>query len=78
MVVGLQMLDWDDVSELAKSVYRQAREVSHPIIYGDFKFDRLAENSGDYTIEITADGRTIEVVNVALGQSKSLADIRLT
>ncbi len=25
-------------------------------VYGDFKFDRLEENSGDYTVTIAADG----------------------
>ena len=62
------------------SLKKEGEEIAAEItdIYGDFKFDRLAENSGDYTIEITAGGRKTEVVNVVLGQSKSLADIRLT
>ncbi len=44
--------------------------------FGDFKFDRLAEESGDYTIEILAGGLTAtEAVN--LGGSVNLGEIRL-
>jgi Fe-S-cluster-containing dehydrogenase component len=44
--------------------------------YGDFKFDKLDENSGRYTIEVTALGRT-KTVDVDLGVSISLGEIRL-
>ncbi len=44
--------------------------------YGDFKFDRLPENSGSYTVEITGAGRT-RVVPVELGVSTNLGEIRL-
>jgi Fe-S-cluster-containing dehydrogenase component len=44
--------------------------------YGDFKFDKLDENSGDYTIEITGAGRT-RTVPVKLGVSINLGEIRL-
>src|SRR5262249_33784545 len=45
--------------------------------YGDFKFDRLDENSGDYTVEINAPGRKPQSVNATLGMSINLGEIRL-
>lgn len=45
--------------------------------YGDFKFDRLGENSGEYTIRITAPGRPQKTVSAKLGVSINLGDIRL-
>ncbi len=45
--------------------------------YGDFKFDRLAENSGAYTVEIAAAGRPAKTVAATLGQSINLGEIRL-
>jgi Fe-S-cluster-containing dehydrogenase component len=45
--------------------------------YGDFKFDRLDENSGAYTIEIEAPGRAKKTVEAVLGASISLGEIRL-
>jgi Fe-S-cluster-containing dehydrogenase component len=44
--------------------------------YGDFKFDKLDENSGRYTVEVSALGRT-KTVDVDLGVSISLGEIRL-
>ena len=44
--------------------------------YGDFKFDRLDENSGRYTVEISASGRK-KTVEATLGASISLGEIRL-
>lgn len=44
--------------------------------YGDFKFDRLDEDSGAYTVEIYASGRS-KVVEASLGASINLGDIRL-
>ena len=45
--------------------------------YGDFKFDRLDENSGDYVVEITAAGRGQEDRRAKLGASINLGEIRL-
>jgi hypothetical protein len=45
--------------------------------YGDFKFDRLDENSGAYTIEIEAKGRPKKAVEATLGASINLGEIRL-
>ncbi len=45
--------------------------------YGDFKFDRLAENSGDYVIEITGAGRQTKTVSARLGASINLGEIRI-
>jgi hypothetical protein len=44
--------------------------------YGDFKFDRLDENSGRYSVVVSADGRT-RTVEAELGASTSLGEIRL-
>jgi Fe-S-cluster-containing dehydrogenase component len=44
--------------------------------YGDFKFDRLDENSGAYTVQIYAGGRS-KIVETRLGSSINLGDIRL-
>ncbi len=46
-------------------------------IYGDFKFDRLAEDSGAYAVEITADGHNPKSVPAELGASLYLGEIRL-
>jgi Fe-S-cluster-containing dehydrogenase component len=45
--------------------------------YGDFKFDRLDENSGDYVVEISAAGRAKKTVAAKLGASITLGEIRL-
>jgi len=44
--------------------------------YGDFKFDRLDENSGRYTVQIFSGGRT-KTVEANLGASINLGEIRL-
>jgi len=46
--------------------------------YGDFKFDRLEENSGGYTIDITTDGGQRASVTAELGESITLGEIRLS
>ncbi len=45
--------------------------------YGDFKFDKLDENSGAYIVEITAGGRRKRAVEARLGASVNLGEIRL-
>jgi hypothetical protein len=44
--------------------------------YGDFKFDKLDEESGKYAVEISANGRT-KTVDARLGVSVNLGEIRL-
>ena len=44
--------------------------------YGDFKFDRLDENSGRYTVQIFAGGRS-KTIEANLGASINLGEIRL-
>jgi hypothetical protein len=44
--------------------------------YGDFKFDKLKENSGAYVVEINKGGKK-KSVDAALGESINLGDIRL-
>ena len=65
----------NQIISFTKSVYLRIREILNK---EKFPTDNNDLYPGDYIVEITADGRTTEVVNVVLGQSKSLADIRLT
>src|SRR5580658_202441 len=44
--------------------------------YGDFKFDKLDEDSGRYTVQIFASGRS-KSLETTLGASINLGDIRL-
>jgi Fe-S-cluster-containing dehydrogenase component len=44
--------------------------------YGDFKFDKLDENSGQFTVQVYAGGR-VKSVEANLGASVSLGEIRL-
>jgi len=44
--------------------------------YGDFKFDRLDEGSGRYSIDVSAGGRS-KTVEATLGASLNLGEIRL-
>ncbi len=45
--------------------------------YGDFKFDRLKEGGGKYTVEIDAAGHAKKTVDAVLGESIYLGEIRL-
>lgn len=45
--------------------------------YGDFKFDRLAPDSGTYAIEIEVEGKPTKVVEAKLGESINLGEIRV-
>ena len=45
--------------------------------YGDFKFDRLEENSGTYSLEISATGRAKKTMEARLGTSVNLGEIRV-
>ena len=45
--------------------------------YGDFKFDKLDENSGAYVVEVTAKGHKKKTVEARLGVSINLGEIRL-
>jgi hypothetical protein len=44
--------------------------------FGDFKFDRLDENSGRYSVQIFSAGRS-KVLHVDLGTSVNLGEIRI-
>jgi len=45
--------------------------------YGDFKFDKLDEESGSYTVEIAATGRPKKSIEAKLGASINLGEIRI-
>ena len=46
--------------------------------YGDFKFDKLDEDSGIYMVEIEAEARATKSVETRLGVSVNLGEIRLS
>lgn len=46
--------------------------------FGDFKFDRLAANSGSYTVQVRLDGFSRTEVAVELATSKNIGTILLT
>ena len=69
----------DCVEDAAVSLIKDGNMVAEAKsdTYGDFKFDRLEENSGSYTVDIAAPGgRRISVV-AELGASINLGEIRL-
>jgi hypothetical protein len=45
--------------------------------FGDFKFDRLDENSGRYVVEVAAEDGSKKVIETDLGASINLGEIRL-
>ena len=45
--------------------------------YGDFKLDRLPENSGDYELEISAGNGAKTSVRASLGASVYVGEVRL-
>ena len=47
-------------------------------VFGDFKFDKLDENSGKYKIAISAGGYSSTSIDVELKESITLSDIYLT
>ncbi|MBT3551828.1 MAG: oxidoreductase [Rhodospirillaceae bacterium] len=46
-------------------------------VYGDFKFDKLDPDSGDYTLDIAAEGHPAKSVNVTLGESVYAGEVRV-
>ena len=45
--------------------------------YGDFKFDQLDADSGDYTLDIAAEGHPAKSVSVTLGESVYAGEVRV-
>ena len=45
--------------------------------YGDFKFDRLEEGSGRYVVEVAAPGRGRKSIEVELGESTNIGEVRI-
>ena len=45
--------------------------------YGDFKFDRLDENSGRYFVEVSAQNGAKKVIETTLGASVNIGEITL-
>lgn len=45
--------------------------------YGDFKFDRLAPDSGTYAVEVEVEGKPAKTVEAKLGESINLGEIKV-
>ncbi len=62
------------------ALFKNSRKISEVLTdnYGDFKFDNLDENSGQYTLEIAYKDYTKEIVKVDLTISRSVGSILLT
>jgi len=45
--------------------------------YGDFRFDRLDENSGLYFVEVSINDETKKVIETRLGASINVGEIRI-
>lgn len=45
--------------------------------FGDFKFDRLDADSGAYELKITAEGFAAATVEVSLGETQNVGEVRL-
>jgi hypothetical protein len=45
--------------------------------YGDFKFDKLDQDSGCYVVEISVDGSVRKAIEATLGASINLGEIRI-
>lgn len=69
----------DCVEDAAVSLMKDGNKVAEVKSdnYGDFKFDRLEENSGSYTIDIGTEGGPRLSVAAELGASINLGEIRL-
>jgi Fe-S-cluster-containing dehydrogenase component len=69
----------DCVEGAAVRLFKDGKLVAETVsdIYGDFKFDRLPENSGRYRVEIAASGKPPKSVEIELGVSTNLGEIRL-
>jgi hypothetical protein len=46
--------------------------------FGDFKFDRLDADSGAYELTIAAEGFAAATVEVSLGETKNVGEVRLS
>jgi hypothetical protein len=69
-----------DCAEGAKITLAKDSEMIDEVItdnYGDFKFDRLEENSGRYNIEITFEGHEKKTLEPDLKESINLGTIIL-
>ena len=69
----------DCVEGAAVILLKEGNKVAEAVtdIYGDFKFDKLDDGSGSYTVEIAASGHDKKTVTAELGESIFLGEIRL-
>lgn len=69
----------DCVAGAAVALYRGEEKIAETRsdAYGDFRFDRLEPDSGEYRVSIESDGHAPKTVPVTLGRSTYLGDIRL-
>lgn len=82
-VAGTVSLERDGIAECLEGarvvLQKDGREIGSAKSdgYGDFKIDRLENDSGAYTLEVSADGYAAVTRRFELGESTNLGDIRL-
>ncbi|MBW1801932.1 MAG: oxidoreductase [Deltaproteobacteria bacterium] len=82
-IAGSVAVEKDGVTDCAEganvTLLKDGKEVAESLTdnYGDFKFDRLEENSGPYTLEIFLDGYEKQTVEADLKASLNLGSIYL-
>ncbi|MCP4753124.1 MAG: oxidoreductase [Proteobacteria bacterium] len=82
-IAGSVAYKHDDIADCAESASVVLNRGSEAIAeattdnYGDFKFDKLEEKSGIYTLEISFDGFDKKIVEVDLEKSVNLGDVYL-
>jgi len=69
----------DCVKGAKASLYRGSDKVAEALTdaFGDFRFDRLVEDSGDYAVDLELNGRRSHPVPVQLGKSVNLGVLLL-
>lgn len=69
----------DCVAGAAVTLSKDGSKIADAVtdIYGDFKFDRLEDDSGAYNVQITANGHPAKTIEATLGESLYLGEIRL-
>ncbi|GFE59625.1 4Fe-4S dicluster domain-containing protein [Geobacter sp. AOG2] len=78
--VAMKSGDKVDCVKGAKIVLKRKQTVLASIFtdnYGDFKFDKLDENSGQYTLDIIVDNKIAKSVNVELNKSVYIENIKI-
>lgn len=80
-IAGSVALQEDGILDCVKgakvTLYQNNTKISEVVTdaFGDFKFDQLSENSGDYSVEIETESKSPQSLQVELGKSMNLGTI---